>query len=151
MHNLTKIDINSLGDSDMDYSDEQLEIEVVKATEHYSDDKFWDKLKAHAKKAGSSVVYAVLLLYYTLQRSDVPIKTKATIIGALGYFIMPIDLVPDFLVGMGYVDDLGALGIALLQVVMYIDENIKFKAKGKLQEWFGADVDTSYIDAKINQ
>jgi len=135
----------------MDYSDEQLEIEVVKATEHYSDEKFWDKLKKHAKKAGSSVVYAVLLLYYTLQKPEIPVKTKATIIGALGYFILPIDLVPDFLVGMGYADDLGALGIALLQVVMYIDETIKFKATSKLQEWFGTDVDTSYIDAKINQ
>jgi len=134
----------------MDYSDEQLEIEVVKATEHYSDEKFWDKLKKHAKKAGSSVVYAVLLLYYTLQKPEIPAKTKAIIIGALGYFILPVDLVPDFLVGMGYVDDLGALGVALLQVVMYIDDDVKFKANNKLHEWFGEDVDTSYIDAKIN-
>ncbi|MDQ0218178.1 DUF1232 domain-containing protein [Peribacillus cavernae] len=116
---------------------------------YYSDSKFWDKLKKYAKKAGSSVVYAVLLLYYTLQKPEVPAKTKATIIGALGYFILPLDLIPDFAVGVGYADDLGALGIALFQVAMYIDEEIKEKARLKLSSWFGDNVDTSDVDGKI--
>ncbi|WP_423802578.1 YkvA family protein [Neobacillus sp. SAB-20_R2A] len=117
--------------------------------ENYSDDKFWDKLKKFAKKAGSSVVYAVLLLYYTLQKPEVPAKAKAIIIGALGYFILPLDLIPDVAVGVGYTDDLGALGVALLQVAMYIDEDIKNKAKEKLKDWFGDHVDTSDIDKKL--
>jgi len=119
------------------------------AEKHYSDSKFWDKLKKYAKKAGASVVYAVLLLYYTLQKPEVPAKTKAVIIGALGYFILPLDLIPDFAVGIGYTDDLGALGLALFQVAMYIDDDIKNKAKTKLKEWFGDRVDTSDIDQKI--
>ncbi|MEH6943865.1 YkvA family protein [Bacillus sp. JJ722] len=119
------------------------------AEKNYSDDKFWDKLKKYGKKAGSSVVYAVLLLYFTLQKPEVPAKTKAIIIGALGYFIIPFDLIPDVALGVGFTDDLGALGIALLQVAMYIDDDIKEKAKIKLADWFGDHVDTSEIDNKL--
>lgn len=131
-------------------SDEQFEKEMGETSKHFSDDKFWGKLKKYAKKAGSSVVYAVLLLYYTLQKPEVPTKAKATIIGALGYFILPLDLIPDVMVGVGYTDDLGALGVALFQVAIYIDTDIKQKAKEKLIEWFGEGVDTSDIDSKIN-
>ena len=135
--------------SNMDRSQEELEKEMQAASKNYSEDKFWNKLKKFAKKAGSSVVYAVLLLYFTLQKPEVPAKAKAIIIGALGYFILPFDLIPDVAVGVGYVDDLGALGVALFQVAMYIDDDIKGKAKEKLKDWFGDDVDTTDIDAKI--
>lgn len=133
----------------MEKTPEELEKEMEAAGKNYSDDKFWDKLKKFAKKAGSSVVYAVLLLYYTLQKPEVPAKAKAIIIGALGYFILPFDLIPDVAVGVGYTDDLGALGVALFQVAIYIDDEIKEKAKEKLKDWFGEDVDTSDIDKKI--
>ncbi|EOR24702.1 DUF1232 domain-containing protein [Cytobacillus oceanisediminis] len=134
----------------MEDSKEKLEQQITVSGKHFSEEKFWAKLARYAKKAGSSVVYAVLLLYYTLQKPNVPKKVKATIIGALGYFILPIDLIPDFLVGIGYTDDLGALGIALFQVAMYIDDDIKSKARTKLAEWFGNKVDTTDIDKKIN-
>ncbi|MFC4322572.1 YkvA family protein [Litchfieldia salsa] len=128
---------------------EKLEKEMESASKHFSEDKFWGKLKKFAKKAGASVVYAVLLLYYTLQKPEVPKKTKAIIIGALGYFILPLDLIPDLMVGVGYTDDLGALGLALFQVAIYIDDEIKAQAKEKLKDWFGDQVDTSDIDVKI--
>ena len=132
--------------------EEQDALEQMKKSEkYYSDEKFWDKLKKLAKKAGSSVVYAVLLLYYTLQKPEVPKKTKAVIIGALGYFILPVDLIPDMMLGVGFTDDLGALGIALFQVAMYIDEDIKSKARTKLVDWFGDTVDTSDVDGKIGK
>ncbi|EKN67627.1 hypothetical protein BABA_12895 [Neobacillus bataviensis LMG 21833] len=133
----------------MEKSEEEFEKEMEDASKNFSDEKFWDKLKKFGKKAGSSVVYAVLLLYFTLQKPEVPVKAKTIIIGALGYFILPFDLIPDFAVGVGYTDDLGALGVALLQVAMYIDDDIKNKAKEKLKDWFGDGVDTSNIDGKI--
>lgn len=129
---------------------EQDTLDQLKESEkHYSDTKFWSKLKKYGKKAGSSVVYAVLLLYFTLQKPEVPKKTKGIIIGALGYFILPLDLIPDLAIGVGFTDDLGALGLALLQVAMYIDQDIKDQARAKLIEWFGDHVDTSDVDAKI--
>ncbi|WML39969.1 YkvA family protein [Neobacillus sp. OS1-2] len=133
----------------MKNNEENLEKEMEAASENYSDEKFWDKLKKFGKKAGSSVVYAVLLLYFTLQKPEIPVRAKAIIIGALGYFILPFDLIPDFAVGVGYTDDLGALGVALFQVAMYIDEDIKNKAKEKLKDWFGDQVDTTDIDEKL--
>ncbi len=117
---------------------------------HYSEQKLLDKLKRFAKKAGSKVVYVVLLLFYTLQKKEIPLKTKATIAGALGYFILPIDLIPDVLLGVGYVDDLGVLSAALYQVVQYIDDDVKSLAKQKLRDWFGDDdIDTTEIDNKM--
>jgi uncharacterized membrane protein YkvA (DUF1232 family) len=116
---------------------------------HFSEEKFWSKLKKFGVKAGHSVVYTALLLYFVLQKPDVPKKAKMVIIGALGYFILPTDLIPDFAVGVGFTDDLGALGVALLQVAMYIDDDVKAKAKSKLTDWFGDNVDTSEVDKKI--
>jgi len=128
----------------------QYEEELEKSTKHYSEDKLWDKLIKFGKKAGSNVVYTVLLLYFTLQKPDVPMKAKAVIVGALGYFILPFDLIPDVAAGIGYVDDLAVLGAALLQIALYIDSDVKMKAKSKLRDWFGDNIDTSEIDGKFN-
>lgn len=117
--------------------------------EHYSEEKFWEKLKKFAVKAGHSVVYAALLLYYTLQKPELPTKAKVTILAALGYFIFPFDLIPDLAAGVGYTDDLGALGVALFQVAIHIDDEVKGKARKKLADWFGTDVDTREIDEKL--
>ncbi|WP_163100797.1 YkvA family protein [Peribacillus alkalitolerans] len=133
----------------LEESKDQTEDTLQEAEKAYSEEKLWRKLKKFSKKAGSSVVYACLLLVYTLQKPEVPMKTKTIIIGALGYFILPLDLIPDFAAGIGFTDDLGALGIALIQVAMHIDDEIKGKARGKLQEWFGPTVDTNDIDKKI--
>ncbi|GGA80600.1 YkvA family protein [Ornithinibacillus halotolerans] len=125
------------------------EEDIEKHSEHYSDDKLWSKIGKFAKKAGSSVIYVVLILYYTLQKPEVPKKVKATIVGALGYFILPIDLIPDVAFGAGFIDDLGILTAALLQVAVYVDDEVKAKAREKLEKWFGEQVDTSDIDSKL--
>ncbi|WP_390620595.1 YkvA family protein [Oceanobacillus picturae] len=117
--------------------------------EHFSEERFWKKVQKFSKKAGTSVVYAVLLLYYTLQKPDVPMKVKATIVGALGYFILPLDVIPDFAIGAGYADDLSVVLFALIQVAIYVDDEVKLKAKNKLKDLFGENVDTSEIDNKL--
>lgn len=130
-------------------NEEELTKRMSRSEKHYSDKKLWDKLKKYGKKAGGVVVYAVLLLYYTLQKPSIPVKTKAIILGALGYFILPTDLIPDFLPGIGYMDDLGALGAAIFQVATHVDQDIKDKAKAKINDWFGEEIDTSMIDEKL--
>ena len=96
-----------------------------------------DKLKKNTIKAGQKFVYTVLLLYYTLQKDNVPLKAKAVIIGALGYFIAPFDAITDFFPMIGYTDDFGALLMALATVSMYIDDEVKNKAKAQITLWFG--------------
>ncbi|WP_111911226.1 YkvA family protein [Bacillus pumilus] len=122
---------------------------LKRSKKHFNDHAFWEKLKKTAQKAGVSLVYAVLLLYYTLQKPEVPVKAKTLIIGALGYFILPIDLIPDTLIGVGYTDDLGAITFALIQVAVYIDDDVKGKAQDRLSKWFGEKTDTSLIDQKL--
>lgn len=118
-------------------------------SKYYSADGLWKKIKKYSKKVGSSVVYAVLLLYFVLQKEDVPMKNKAIIVGALGYFILPIDLILDVAPGVGYTDDIGLLLAAILQVAIHIDTDVKNKAKEKLKDWFGDDIDTSDVDDKL--
>ena len=66
-----------------------------------------------------------------------PAWAKAIIIGALAYFIMPLDAIPDAIPVAGYSDDLGALSAALAMVAMYITEDVKAQARSKMEEWFG--------------
>lgn len=103
----------------------------------YSEDKLWNKVAKYAKKAGSEVIEKVLWLYYAAQSPDVPLKAKAIMYGALGYFIMPLDAMPDVAPVVGYTDDLGVLAAAITAVSMYINEEIKEQARQKMQGWFG--------------
>jgi uncharacterized membrane protein YkvA (DUF1232 family) len=125
--------------------------EINQHEEHFSEEKFWTKVQKFSKRAGTSVVYAVLLLYYTLQKPDVPLKVKATIVGTLGYFILPLDIIPDLAVGVGYADDLCVVIFALIQVALYVDDEIKMQGKNKLKDLFGENVDTTEIDNKLGR
>ena len=93
----------------------------------FSVEAFWKKVKHVAKQAGQSVIYASLLLFYVLQKPDVPKRVKIIVIGALAYFIAPIDAIPDFVAGIGYTDDLGALMAALLQAPLYVNDDVKIR------------------------
>ena len=64
-----------------------------------------------------------------------PLKTKMVIYGALGYFISPIDVIPDFIPVVGFTDDIGVLAAAV--AASYIDAEAKAKADAKLAGWFG--------------
>ena len=103
----------------------------------YSDEGFWAKLARYAKVAGAEVVEKALWLYYAAQREDTPVWAKAIIYGALGYFILPTDAIPDVIPAVGYADDLGALVVALATVGAYIDPEVKRRARKKMDDWFG--------------
>jgi uncharacterized membrane protein YkvA (DUF1232 family) len=62
------------------------------------------------------------------------------IFGGLGYFVLPIDSVPDFLVGIGYADDIAILFGIISAYGMYMDDASKAKARAKVREIFGNDV-----------
>jgi len=121
------------------------EIKDQKYVEAYSETKLFTKIIKFAKSAGIKVIYLALLLYYTLQKATTPMLAKSVIIGALGYFILPVDLIPDFIPIIGFSDDLSALVSAVVAVALFIDEDTKSKAKEKLHVWFGA-----YDEAKLD-
>lgn len=103
----------------------------------YSDAGFWRKLKDQATLAGKTVVDYALQLYYASQRPETPTWAKTVIYGALAYFILPIDAVPDVIPGIGYVDDLSVLMTALVTLAQYVDEDVKDRARQQSALWFG--------------
>ncbi|MBT30488.1 MAG: hypothetical protein CMO01_12590 [Thalassobius sp.] len=103
---------------------------------HFSETVLWKKIRKLGEKAGLKVVYSSLLLYYAFKSDDVSLQAKATIVGALGYFILPFDFLPDFIPLIGFTDDLGALILAITQIKEAITPEIQKKAKEKLDDWF---------------
>ncbi len=103
----------------------------------YSDQGFWDKLLTFAKTAGKDVIEKALCLYFAAENPSTPTWAKTVIYGALGYFIFPIDAIPDITPIAGYADDLGVLASAIATVSFYINDDVKALAAQKLQDWFG--------------
>lgn len=104
----------------------------------FTSGEFLEKISKIAKRAGAKLVYVSLILYYTLQSDKVSIKDKAIIVGALGYLISPLDVVPDAIPIIGLGDDLAVL-LYVLNKVGNVSEEIKEKAKAKLVKWFDDD------------
>ena len=105
----------------------------------FSQSDFVEKISRVAKRAGAKLVYAALILFYTLQSDKISLKDKALIIGALGYLISPLDVVPDAIPIAGLSDDLAVLIYVLKMVWTDIDPEIQQRAKDKLNEWFDED------------
>jgi len=103
----------------------------------YSEGRFWRKLGRFSRVAGRVVIERALRLYYAAQDPTTPDWAKRMIYAALAYFIVPFDLVPDVIPGIGYFDDLGTLLMTLLGVSTYVSPAVKQKAREKMVEWFG--------------
>ena len=105
----------------------------------FSKKEFVEKIARIAKGAGAKLVYAALILYYTLQSDKVSATNKAMIIGALGYLISPLDVVPDAIPIAGLADDLGVLVFVLKKVWTDVDPDIQVKARQRLSKWYDED------------
>lgn len=117
----------------------------------FTDRAFWSKLGKYARAAGAKVVYAALLLYYAYRRKDTPAWAKRLILGALGYLIAPIDVIPDLSPIIGYTDDFGVLGFALVTVAAYVNDEVRNQARQKLTAWFpdAQDEDLDAVDERL--
>ena len=121
-----------------------MDYDYEKYTDDYSENKFWDKIKEVAKKIGLKTTSYALILYYVLQKKEVPLADKMLITGCLGYFILPLDLVPDIIPAMGYSDDVVGMLFAIKRCMNYVDDEIKENVSNRLVSWF--DIDRNYID-----
>ena len=79
---------------------------------------FWSK----AKRVAARLPFAEDLLsaYYCAFDRTTPIQVKAALLGALAYFVLPVDLIPDILPVLGYADDAAVLATALRLVASHI-------------------------------
>lgn len=113
--------------------------DLQKYKEKFSQKSFIEKIQRVAKRAGVKLVYVALILYYLIESNKISVKDKAIIIGALGYLISPIDIVPDAIPIAGLGDDMAVMLYVLDKVWGQVDDEIRSKAQRKLSKWFDDD------------
>jgi uncharacterized membrane protein YkvA (DUF1232 family) len=102
----------------------------------YSPSRLSSKLLRISKLAGDKLIVTALTLYHCLQDTDTPAWARTIIIGALGYLILPADILPDILLGVGFTDDWGVLVAALGAITMYVKDPHKQKAREQADRIF---------------
>lgn len=111
--------------------------DVDKFAKNYSERGLFDKVTGSVKKAGLALIYKALQLFYVAQNPNVPMKIRAAIIAPLGYFISPIDFIPDITPFVGFTDDAWIIAVAMVIAQAYINDEIKRNAKEKIRSLFG--------------
>ena len=109
---------------------------MEKCQNYFSEKDLTQKLTNVAKNVGAGLIYPVLLLFELLKSAEVNNSQKAMIIGALGYFIFPMDLIADMIPG-GFADDLAALTFVVKATAANISDTIRVHTKEQLHEWLG--------------
>ena len=97
---------------------------------------FLNKLKRFALRLGKPAVEKMYALYYLVKAPTTPKRAKMIIIGALIYFISPIDALPDLLGPLGFTDDLAVIGMVYAQFKSYMTIDIKTRAKAATEQLF---------------
>jgi len=103
---------------------------TIARNEKIVDRDFWKKL---AKVAGK-VPFAedAAAAYFCAVDPTTPFKVKATLFAALAYFVMPFDVIPDFLAGVGFTDDAAVIALALSMVSRNIRPEHRARARAAL-------------------
>jgi uncharacterized membrane protein YkvA (DUF1232 family) len=94
------------------------------------DRDFWKKLRSVAGKIPFAEDAAAA--YFCAVDPATPAKVKATLFAALAYFVMPFDIIPDFLAGIGYTDDAAVIALAVGMVARHIKDEHRAKARAAL-------------------
>ena len=93
---------------------------------------FWPKLK----RSLARIPFAedVLAAFYCAFDPATPLKVKGILLGALAYFIMPFDVIPDVLLGLGFTDDMAVLYTAISMIRSHMTQAHRDKAKETLDK-----------------
>ena len=100
-----------------------------KFEQHYNEDGLWAKLKKYAARWGEKLLYPAMMLYCMMKSPNVSLRDKTIIAGALGYLILPLDAVPDFIPMLGIVDDISAIMLALKTLNKDLTPEIRDEAR----------------------
>lgn len=111
--------------------------DVDKYAKNYSEQGLFQKITDSVKKAGLTLIYKALQLFYVAQNPNVPMRIRAAIVAPLGYFISPIDLIPDITPIVGYTDDAAVIAMAMIIAQAYINDDVRQRAKDTIRKIFG--------------
>ena len=93
---------------------------------------FWQKLKATCRKI--PFIDDLTAVYYCAMDPATPLQVKAILFGALAYFVVPFDIVPDFVAVFGFGDDAAVLYAAVRAVLPHIKPAHRTQAKDALDK-----------------
>ncbi|PLX13291.1 MAG: hypothetical protein C0598_03980 [Marinilabiliales bacterium] len=123
----------------------------LKYTRFFSEQKFLKKLQHYAGKLGTNLLFYAIILYYLISDRNIPLKTRLIFMAALGYFILPMDLISDLIPGLGFTDDLTFIMYAISTGNDHITDDIKQKAKNKLRTLFTSSHNEDYSFDEDNE
>ena len=103
--------------------------DIKRYGKHFSELGLKEKVQEVARLAGEQILLPVLRLWYVFRADSTPAVRKAYIAGALGYFILPVDLIPDALGLLGFSDDLGVV----LMITKWVSELITPEIEAQAQ------------------
>ncbi|MEM6383276.1 MAG: YkvA family protein [Pseudomonadota bacterium] len=92
---------------------------------------------ATVRKAAGSVPFMdeLVAAYYCALDRETPTRVRATLLGALAYFVLPLDGIPDFILGLGFTDDVAVImGVFALMSSHITDEHREAARKALLKE-----------------
>jgi uncharacterized membrane protein YkvA (DUF1232 family) len=92
---------------------------------------FWRKLR----RVAGQIPFAedLAAAWFCAVDPKTPVRVRATLMGAAAYFILPADMVPDFLVGFGFTDDAAVIATAIGMVGAHINERHRKRAREMLR------------------
>lgn len=102
---------------------------------YFTEGAFWDLLKTHAKNIGKATLKPALTLYY-MYKDGLELSDKLLVLGALGYLILPADLLPDAIPLFGFTDDAAAIAYVFSKLKDKATKEVKDKAQEKMTQWF---------------
>ena len=91
---------------------------------------FWTKARRTLGRV--PFVEEAVAAYFCATDRDTPLQVKAILMGALAYFVVPTDMIPDFIAGLGFADDAAVLYAALRMVAPYIQDQHRDRAREAL-------------------
>ncbi|WP_042470120.1 YkvA family protein [Bacillus ndiopicus] len=115
----------------------QMEEMIAGKDKHFSNDKFLAKVKSTGLKLGMSTLHAASTLFFAVKNPDMSKANKLIILGALGYFVLPFDVIADILPFVGLTDDIFVITTALAKVYSSITDETKLEAHQFLKKTFG--------------
>lgn len=102
----------------------------------YKPAEFLGKVVSTARTIGRTSAEKLLVMYHALRDSDTPTWAKTTLVAALGYYVFPLDAIPDFIPIVGYSDDFMVVAGALATVAYHIKPEHKERARAQAAAWF---------------
>jgi len=96
---------------------------------------FWRKVRRNAGRL--PFIDQLLAAYFCAIDPKTPLQAKAILFGAIAYFVLPFDVIPDFIAGLGYTDDAAVLAAAVRSIFPHIKDDHRNRAKDAMRRLGG--------------